>query len=91
MSLIPRELHGDDKLMCNGLKCIFYNIFKKTLKQDDENSHISVPFSVASQLTLSALSNFMAVYACSFTGYLLQYNWKGHWKVKIISIAAEGT
>ena len=22
-----------------GLKCIFYNIFKKTLKQDDENSH----------------------------------------------------
>ena len=39
MRLIPRELYGDDKLMCNGLKCIFYNIFKKTLKQDDENSH----------------------------------------------------
>ena len=39
MSLIPRELYGDDKLMCNGLKCIFYNIFRKTLKQDDENSH----------------------------------------------------
>ena len=39
MSLIPRELYGDDKLMCNGLKCIFSNIFKKTLKQDDENSH----------------------------------------------------
>ena len=53
--------------------------------------NLCVPFSVASQLTLSALSNFMAVYACSFTGYLLQYNWRGHWKVKIISIAAEGT
>ena len=40
---------------------------------------------------LSALSNFMAGYARSFTRYILQYNWKGHWKVKIISIAAEGT
>ena len=29
MSLIPHELYGDDKLMCKGLKCIFYNIFKK--------------------------------------------------------------
>ena len=29
MSLIPHELYGGDKLMCNGLKCIFYNIFKK--------------------------------------------------------------
>ena len=40
---------------------------------------------------LSALSNFMAVYARSFIGYVLQYNSKGHWKVNIISIAAEGT
>ena len=47
MSLIPGELYGDDKLMCNGLKCIFYNIFKKTLKQDDENSHICVCHSVS--------------------------------------------
>ena len=91
MSLIPHELYGDDKPMCNGLKCIFYNVFKKTLKQVDENSHICVPISVASQLTSSALSNFMAVYARSFTGHILQYNRKGHWKVKIISIAAEGT
>ena len=45
-----------------------------------------MPFSVASQLTLSALSNFMVVYAHSFTGHILQYNSKGHWKVKIISI-----
>ena len=29
MSLIPHELYGDHKLMSNGLKCIFYNIFKK--------------------------------------------------------------
>ncbi|XP_068690870.1 NLR family CARD domain-containing protein 3-like [Montipora foliosa] len=40
---------------------------------------------------MSALSNFITVYARSFTGYILQYNSKGHWKVKIISIAAEGT
>ena len=36
------ELYKDDKLICNGLKCVFYHIFKKTLKQDDENSHICV-------------------------------------------------
>ena len=29
MSLIPHELYGGDNLMCNGLKCIFYKIFKK--------------------------------------------------------------
>ena len=27
--LNTRELDRDDKLICNGLKCIFYHIFKK--------------------------------------------------------------
>ena len=30
-----------------GLKCTFYNIFEKTLKQDDENSHICMCQSVS--------------------------------------------
>jgi len=51
----------------------------------------TVPFSVASKLMLSALSNFMALYARSFTGYILQYKSEEQWEVKIISIAAEGT
>ena len=42
------------------------HIFKKTLKQNDENIHICVFHYVASQLRLSALSNFINVYARSF-------------------------
>ena len=34
---------------------------------------------------------FYAIYACCFTGNILQNNSKGHWEVKIISMAAEGT
>ena len=45
--LNTRELYRDDKLICNGLKCIFYHIFKKTLKQHDVNSHIYVCHSVS--------------------------------------------
>jgi len=40
---------------------------------------------------LSTLSNFMAVYARCFTGNILQNSSRGHWEVKIVSIAAEGT
>ena len=84
------ELYGDDKLISYSLKtdgvyCVTFS--KKTLKQNDENSHICVFHYVASQLTSLALSNLMNVYARSF-------DWiysKGLWKVKIISIVAEGT
>jgi len=37
------------------------------------------------------LSNFMAVYARCFTGNILQNSSQGHWEVKIVSIAGEGT
>ena len=33
----------------------------------------------------------MAVYARCFTGNILENNSKGHWEVKIIAMAAEGT
>ena len=35
-------------------------------------------------LVPGALSNFMAFHARCFTGYISEYNSKGHWKVKII-------
>ena len=34
---------------------------------------------------------FYAIYARCVTGNILQHNSKGHWEVKIISMAAEGT
>ena len=37
------------------------------------------------------LVEFYAIYARCFTGNILQNNSKGHWEVKIISMAAEGT
>ena len=64
------ELYEDDKLISYGLKtvCIvsYFQKKKKKLEQNDENSHICVFHYVASQLTLSALSKFMNVYARSF-------------------------
>ena len=62
------ELYEDDKLISYGLKtvCIVAYFQKKKLEQNDENSHIGVCHYVASQLTLSALSKFMNVYARSF-------------------------
>ena len=81
--LNTRELYGDDKRICYGLKCIFYHIFR-----NNDNEHLCVPSSVASKLMLLALSNFMALYARSFTEYILQYNSEGHWEVKIIFLAA---
>ena len=39
---------------------------------------------------MSTLSNFMVVYARCVTGNVLQNNRKGHWEVKIISIAVDG-
>ena len=62
------EVYGDDKLISYGLRtvCIVSYFQIKTLKQNDENSHICVCHYVASQLTLSARSNFMNVYARSF-------------------------
>ena len=90
--LNTHELYGDDKLICYGLKCIFYHMLKKlSSKTMKTATSVSAIFSVASKLMLSALSNFMALNARSFTGYILQYKSEEHWKVKIISIAAEGT
>jgi len=89
------EVYGYEKLICYGLKCPFYHIFKGlSTEQDDENSHNCVCHSVAHckyKHCPPQVSNFMAVYACCLTGKILHNNSKGHWEVKIISIAAEGT
>jgi len=59
---------------------------QKTVKQDDENSAVQCRIE-----TMCCRPNFMALYARSFTGYILQYKSEEHWKLKIISITAEGT
>ena len=42
------EVYGYEKLICYGLKCIFYHIFKGvSTEQDDENSRNYVYHSVA--------------------------------------------
>ena len=83
------EVYGYEKLICYGLKCISYHIFKgPSTEQDDENSRNCHSVSHRKYMTFC---NFMAVYARYFTGNVLQNTSKGHWKVKIISLAAEGT
>ena len=88
-------VYGHEKLICYGLKRIFYHIFKGlSTEQDDENSHDCVCHSVSHRKYKHCRPrrNFsIAVYARSSTGNILQNNSKGHWEVKIISIAAEET
>ena len=69
--------------------------FLRTLKRDDENRHICVYHSVSlvshpSYCCRPRRISCPAMLAL-LTGYnILQYNSKGLWKAKIISIAAEG-
>ena len=66
--------------------------FQKILKQGDGNSHVRVfAIQCCKYKTLSTLPNFTAVCARWFYGYILQNNTTGHWEVKIICLAAEGT
>ena len=87
--LISRhEVYGYEKLICYGLKCITNHIFKGlSTEQDDENRRNCVCHSVSHR----KYKHFMAIYTRCFTENILQNNSKGHWEVKIISMAAKGT
>ena len=47
--------------------------------------------SLSSNINIVDLVEFYGPYAHCFTGNILQNSSQGHWEVKIISVAAEGT
>jgi len=89
--LNTHELYGDDKLICYGLKCIFYHIFKKLSSKTTKTAASVSAIQCRIETNVVGLVEFYALNARSFTGYILQYKSEEHREVKIISIAAEGT
>ena len=82
------EVYGYEKLICYGSKCISYHIFKgPSTEQDDENSRSCHSASHRKYKHFAILWPFMLADLQN----VLQNTSKGHWKVKIISLAAEGT
>lgn len=63
--LNTHELYGDDKLICYGLKCIFYHIVKNLSGKMIKTA-------------TSVIQRRIETNARSFTGYILQYNSEGH-------------